>query len=130
MDVREAEGGSCPGNTWQSHLGLMFSKMLPGGTGATGIVSFRKAEEQLKCGISEGPVRVAAGNKSWELQNAPAVGDVRRGLFPCLSAPGVKKEKKTPQLVSVGVGVGLCQRKRQPGKFINGNAWKSWGGLK
>lgn len=129
MDVWEAEGGSCLGNTWQSHPGLMLSKMLPGGTGATGIVSLRKAEEQLKCGISEGPVRVSAGNKSWELQNAPAVGDVRRGLFPCLSAPGVRKEKNSPAGLRWN-RVGLCQRKRQPGKFINGNAWKSWGGLK
>lgn len=60
----------------------------------------QKAEEQLKCGISSGPVRVSAWNKTRERQNAPAVGDVRRRLFPCLSTLGVKKEKSFP--------VGLC----------------------
>lgn len=71
----------------------------------------QKAEEQLKCGISSGPVRVSAWNKTRERQNAPAVGDVKEKALPMPVNTRSQEGEKVPSWSLLELGSDCAREK-------------------
>lgn len=131
--VCKAEGGSCPGSAWQKFPWLDVLESACSRRWCYWGFVLQKTEKQLMCRVSSGPVPFSAWSTT--LRNAKKLlanvfyGDVRIGVFPCLSTLRFEKERS----FSAGLhwsGDWTMPKKRQSREFINGNAWKSRGGLK